>query len=264
MLALYSLRRQIQTHLHSHVRAHAYLHRTSRAAPVQALPCMIHRLQHLSNHTHPRTFSNASMPATRQQDNPQPSLTSRTKHAPGNAPVAKTHRVHATDCTQHWEDEEHLAQNKAAFQEFRAAAAGRKPSSASSTSASAASTGSDSASPADDDHHGAVPAGMKRGRGANHPGDQQSKKPKSTDRDRDHDPDGLPRGDKTRVPRVGQHVHWKHGKGFASGDVVEVLYAETEVDGHTAQASKEDPRLVLRTASSGRRAVHKPEDVYFD
>ncbi|KAF3001841.1 hypothetical protein E8E13_004107 [Curvularia kusanoi] len=180
-------------------------------------------------------------------------LTSRAKEdAPGARPVEKSHRASATDCMQHWEDEEHLEQNKKDFQEFRAAA--RKSSSSGGSVASGGSSGSDGGG-----DHGEVPGGMKRGRGANQAG-SQSKKAKSEERD----PSGLPRGDKTRVPGVGQHVHWKAGKGYAKGEVVEVLYAEKVVEGKKTEASKEDPRLLLKTASSGKVAVHKPEDVYFD
>ncbi|KAF3040065.1 hypothetical protein E8E12_004157 [Didymella heteroderae] len=178
----------------------------------------------------------------------QAELTSRAKDAPGNKPVAKSHRAAAKDCTEHWEDEEHLEQNKKAFQEFRAQHKKSK-----SSSGGSASGGSDS------DLHGEVPGGMKRGRGANLP-TYPSKKAKSEERD----PSGLPRGDKTRVPSVGQHVHWKHGKGYAKGEVVEVLYEDREVEGKKAEASKEDPRLLLKTQSSGKLAVHKPEDCYFD
>lgn len=210
------------------------------------------RLHQVTQHVQARAFSNtpsANMPTTRQGGDS--ALTSRTKaDAPGAKPVAKSHRTSATDCMQHWEDEEHLEQNKKDFQEFRAAA--RKSSSASG--GSAASGGSDSI-----DDHGEVPGGMKRGRGANQAG-SQSKKAKSEERD----PSGLPRGDKTRVPGVGQHVHWKYGKGYAKGEVVEVLYENKEVAGQKAEASKEDPRLVLKADSTGKLAVHKPEDVYFD
>lgn len=207
------------------------------------------RLQQVENHIHPRFYSHTSrsnMPAKEQTE----TLASRTKDAPGNKPVEKSHRASATDCTQHWEDEEHLEQNKKDFQEFRAEARRKSSSSGASASASGGSESGD---------HGEVPGGMKRGRGANQAGNQ-SKKAKSGERD----PAGLPRGDKTRVPGVGQHVHWKHGKGYAKGEVVEVLYQEKEVEGKKAEASKEDPRLVLKTESSGRLAVHKPEDVYFD
>jgi hypothetical protein len=204
------------------------------------------RLQQVQHHIHPRTYITASPRQAKMSSKSE--LTSRAKDLPGNKPVAKSHRASATDCTEHWEDEEHLEQNKKDFQEFRA-------QHNKSSSSGSASGGSDS------DLHGEVPGGMKRGRGANLPGTgNPSKKAKGEERD----PSSLPRGDKTRVPNVGQHVHWKHGKGFAKGEVVEVLYEEKEVEGKKAEASKEDPRLVLKTDSSGKVAVHKPEDCYFD
>lgn len=205
------------------------------------------RLQQVQHHIQLRAFTASPLHANMSS---QSSLTSRAKDAPGNKPVPKSHRASAKDCTEHWEDEEHLEQNKKDFQEFRA-----QHNKASSSPAGSASGGSDS------DLHGEVPGGMKRGRGANLPATgNPSKKVKSEERD----PAGLPRGDKTRVPRVGQHVHWKHGKGYAKGEVVEVLYEDKEVEGKKAEASKEDPRLVLKTDSSGKLAVHKPEDCYFD
>jgi hypothetical protein len=200
------------------------------------------------------------MPTTRDQDSKEHgSIASRTKNdkstegskdAPGAKPVEKSHRSGAKDCTEHWEDEEHLEQNKKDFQEFRAS------HNKSSASGGSQSGGSDSGASGD---HGEVAGGMKRGRGANQAG-KPRKKTKSEDGDASH----LPTGDKTRVPNVGQKVQWKSGRGFARGEVVEVLYEEKEVEGQKADASKEDPRLVLKTDSSGKIAVHKPEDVYFD
>lgn len=207
-----------------------------------------HRLQQVQHHIHPRAFSSTPSAANMSGKS---ELTSRVKDAPGNKPVPRSHRASATDCTEHWEDEEHLEQNKKDFLEFRA----QHNKAPSSSPGGSASGGSDS------DLHGSVPGGMKRGRGANLPGTGNvSKKAKSEG----GDPASLPRGDKTRVPGVGQHVQWKHGKGFAKGEVVEVLYKEKEIEGKKAAASNEDPRLVLKTESSGRLAVHKPEDCYFD
>lgn len=212
------------------------------------------RLQQLQHHLQPRLFATATkpkMPTTRQQDNKVESeLTSRMKKdVPGAKPVEKSHRSNAKDCTEFWEDEDHLEQNKKDFQEFRT------QHHKSSPSGTSAASGSDSGS----GDHGEVPGGMKRGRGANQVGNQ-SKKPRSENGDMSH----LPTGDKTRVPAVGQSVQWKSGQGYAKGEVVEVLYEEKEVEGEKVEASKEDPRLVLETESSGKISVHKPEDVYFD
>ena len=43
----------------------------------------------------------------------------------------------------------------------------------------------------------------------------------------------------------------------------EIAYEEKEVEGKKVKASKEDPRIVLKSESSGKVAIHKPEAVYF-
>ncbi|KAH6638436.1 hypothetical protein C7974DRAFT_451825 [Boeremia exigua] len=181
-----------------------------------------------------------AMPTTRQQDAAASTLTSRSKPAAGG----KSHRASATNCMQHWEDAEHLASNQAAFLEFR------RQSSDASVPASDASGTSDSTS----GDHGPVHPAMKRGRGANQIGNT-SKKAKSAG--------GLAKGDKTRVPRVGQEVFFDHG-GKEGGEVVEVLYEEKVVGGEKAEASKEDPRLVVKKGEGEEGEVWKPEDVWFD
>jgi hypothetical protein len=45
--------------------------------------------------------------------------------------------------------------------------------------------------------------------------------------------------------------------------VVEILKSEKKVNGRMAKASGQDPRLVLKSAKSGKEAVHKPSAVYF-
>ena len=102
--------------------------------------------------------------------------------------------------------------------------------------------------------------GKKRGRGAN--AEAPSKKQKSAGGKHD-EPIGAA-GDKTRVPKKGQKVQWHSLPGYVDGEVVEVLYEEKTVDGKSVKASKEDPRVVLKSESSGKICVHKPEAVYFD
>jgi hypothetical protein len=222
-------------------------------------------------HLHPRTFittTQLEMPTTRNQESKEESqhgsIASRTKNdksaqsdkkdAPGAKPVKKSYRSDAKDCTEHWEDEEHLEQNKKDFQEFREHY--RK----SSASGGSQSDGSVSGTSGD---HGEVPSGMKRGRGANQAG-KPRKKTKSENGDGKYDTPDLSRGDKTRVPTVGQKVQWESVPGFVHGEVVEILYENKEVEGKKVEASKEDPRIVLKSDSYDKLAVHKPEDVYFD
>lgn len=70
-------------------------------------------------------------------------------------------------------------------------------------------------------------------------------------------------GDKTRVPEKGQKVQWHSLPGYVNGEVVEVVYEPKTVEGKTVKASKNDPRVVLRSEASGKIAVHKPQAVYF-
>jgi hypothetical protein len=85
-----------------------------------------------------------------------------------------------------------------------------------------------------------------------------NKKPKKHD-----EPTGAA-GDKTRVPKQGQDAQWHSIAGYVDGSVVEVVYEEKEVEGKGVKGSKEDPRIVLRSAKSGKVVVHKPEAVYFE
>ena len=44
---------------------------------------------------------------------------------------------------------------------------------------------------------------------------------------------------------------------------MEIIREEKTVANITAKASEDDPRIVLKSAKSGKEAVHKPEAVYF-
>jgi hypothetical protein len=149
----------------------------------------------------------------------------------------KIEKPSITDCTTHWDDPEHMERNQAEYQKFLEY--NRKTKSS-----------------AHDDNQG-----TKRGRGANS-GISPNKKQKNSGGKHDQ-PTGTA-GDITRVPRKGQKVQWHSLPGYIDGEVVEVVYEEKEVDGKKVKASKEDPRVVLKSDSSGKICVHKPEAVYFD
>ena len=69
----------------------------------------------------------------------------------------------------------------------------------------------------------------------------------------------------SRLPKKGQQAYWKAMPGWVDGKVVEVLKANKEVDGKQVKASKEDPRIVLKSnAKSQKICVHKAAAVYFD
>lgn len=48
-----------------------------------------------------------------------------------------------------------------------------------------------------------------------------------------------------------------------AGTVVTVLRSETEYEGLPAKAPENDPRIVVKSAKSGKNAIHKPEAVYW-
>ena len=67
-----------------------------------------------------------------------------------------------------------------------------------------------------------------------------------------------------RLPKKGQTVTWKALPGWVEGTVVEIARENKEVEGKDVKAGKDDPRIVLKSSSSGKIAVHKPGAVYFD
>ena len=147
-----------------------------------------------------------------------------------NATSQKTDYKTATNCTTHWEDPGHLERNLQAYKKFQEHSRSAKDN-----------------------------ADRKRSQTAN--GNSSNKKQKSNGGKRD-EPNG-PAGSITRVPQQGQKVQWHSLPGYVDGEVVEVVYEGKEVDGKKVKASKEDPRVVLKSDSSGKICVHKPEAVYF-
>ncbi|KAJ9480407.1 Hva1_TUDOR domain-containing protein [Pseudozyma hubeiensis] len=69
----------------------------------------------------------------------------------------------------------------------------------------------------------------------------------------------------TNLPSTNQNVTWKAMPGWVQGHVVEILTSAKTVEGKSVKASKEDPRIVLKShGPSGKIAVHKPAAVWFD
>ena len=71
-------------------------------------------------------------------------------------------------------------------------------------------------------------------------------------------------GSNQRLPKKGKKVHWKAMPGWVKGEVIEILKSNKKVEGKDVKASKNDPRLVLKSESSGKTCVHKPDNIYFD
>jgi hypothetical protein len=148
-----------------------------------------------------------------------------------------SNKAAAKDCTQHWEDAVHMKEGQDEYERFKDA----------------------DEQEAQKEDQGEEANTKKRGRGANQNGANKKQKSGGSK----DEPRGTA-GDKTRVPKKGQKVQWHSLPGYIDGEVVEVVYEEKTIEGKSVKGSKEDPRVVLKSASSGKIAVHKPEAVYFE
>ena len=52
--------------------------------------------------------------------------------------------------------------------------------------------------------------------------------------------------------------------GYVEGKVQEVLTKGKTVDGKSVKASESDPKIVLKSNSSGKICVHKPDACFYD
>jgi hypothetical protein len=57
----------------------------------------------------------------------------------------------------------------------------------------------------------------------------------------------------------GDKVEWNSHGSTTEGEVEEAITSDTEAAGRTVRASEEDPQYRVRSAKSGRDAVHKPD-----
>ena len=65
----------------------------------------------------------------------------------------------------------------------------------------------------------------------------------------------------TKLPKKGDEVKWGTSGGETEGTVEKVVTSTTKVKGHTAKATKEEPQVLVKSAKSGKEAVHKPEEL---
>ena len=52
--------------------------------------------------------------------------------------------------------------------------------------------------------------------------------------------------------------------GFVNGTVTEVLTRGKKVDGKDVKASEDDPKVVMKSDSSGKVCVHKPDACFYE
>jgi hypothetical protein len=61
--------------------------------------------------------------------------------------------------------------------------------------------------------------------------------------------------------KKGDHVEWNTPQGKTEGTVEEVATEDTRVAGQKLKASDDDPRVIVKSAKSGKKAGHKPGSV---
>lgn len=65
----------------------------------------------------------------------------------------------------------------------------------------------------------------------------------------------------TKLPKKGDEVKWNTAGGETRGTVEKIVTSETHVKGHVAKATKDEPQVVVKSGTSGKEAVHKPEQL---
>ena len=61
--------------------------------------------------------------------------------------------------------------------------------------------------------------------------------------------------------KPGDKVNWGTSGDDTHGTVEKKVTSTTRVKSHVAKATKEEPQFVVKSAKSGKTAVHKPEDL---
>lgn len=61
--------------------------------------------------------------------------------------------------------------------------------------------------------------------------------------------------------KQGDKVEWKTSQGKTTGEVEQKLTKPTEISGHRAAASTENPQYLVESDKSGKEAAHKPESL---
>ena len=61
--------------------------------------------------------------------------------------------------------------------------------------------------------------------------------------------------------KPGQRVTWDTSQGKTSGKVEKKLTSSIKIKGHVAKATREDPQYLVRSEKSGKKAIHKPQEL---
>lgn len=69
------------------------------------------------------------------------------------------------------------------------------------------------------------------------------------------------KGSAAGAVEVGDRVEWKTRQGKTTGIVKEKLTETTQIKGHTAKATENDPQYLVESDRTGSEAAHKPESL---
>lgn len=61
--------------------------------------------------------------------------------------------------------------------------------------------------------------------------------------------------------KAGDKVRWGTSQGETHGTVEKKVTSTTKVKGYVAKATKQAPQFLVKSAKSGKEAVHKPEEL---
>jgi hypothetical protein len=64
-----------------------------------------------------------------------------------------------------------------------------------------------------------------------------------------------------KLPKKGDAVNWGTPQGRTQGTVEKIVTAPMKVKGHIARASHDHPEVLVKSAKSGKPAVHRPEQL---
>jgi hypothetical protein len=59
--------------------------------------------------------------------------------------------------------------------------------------------------------------------------------------------------------KAGDEVRWDTPQGETHGKVVKKVTGTAKAGGHVAKASKDDPQYEVKSAKSGKTAIHHPD-----
>jgi hypothetical protein len=59
--------------------------------------------------------------------------------------------------------------------------------------------------------------------------------------------------------KKGDKVRWNTSQGETHGKVVDIRTSDFSIEGTDLTASKDDPRIVVESDKTGKRAAHKPD-----